>query len=225
MHLFFLLLATVAAKRRISYTQRYVSICALTSHYIHWGLFDWTEDITFRQRNLKHWAINHPRWLGYNNILSQKNYKYQKHSFVMTHHTAVRSILSRPMEGYGWLLHHRRRLDKSILAGVATLYCSVSCFSCGSSIFTSASSPNMYSCTLYSCMLQAYCLVHLTLICITYPVYPAYIYIHMYSCTLLQLYGGPRPFIPQLLGHTKVLSFSSTSTLVSVPYPLIPLRI
>jgi hypothetical protein len=38
---------------------------------------------------------------------------------------AVRSILSRPMEGYGCLLHHRRRLDKSILADVATLYCSV----------------------------------------------------------------------------------------------------
>jgi hypothetical protein len=54
-----------------------------------------------------------------------------------------------------------------------------------------------------------------------YPEDPAYIHIHMYSCTMLQLYGGTRPFASLYLRHTRILSSGSIGTPVSVPYPLI----
>ena len=109
-------------------------------------------------------------------------------------------------------------LDKSILAGVATLYCS---FFALAEVRQSSPQPALRICTavVYSCMRQCVLLFHLlTLICVMYPMYR---YIQMYSCIMLQLHCGTRPFVPIILG-VIVLLFSSTNTPVSALYPCYP---
>ena len=106
---------------------------------------------------------------------------------------AVRSILDGPKEGYGCLLHHRRRLDKSILADVATLYCSV--------VVSAAirhSSPQLNSPNMYSCILQLHVsgilLIHLDIDMYHVPAVQIHTDVQLYSCTLLRLYGGTATF-------------------------------
>jgi hypothetical protein len=87
----------------------------------------------------------------------------------------------------GVLLHHRRRLDKSILADVATLYCSVVV-----SAAVRLSSPQLNSSILYSCILQLQVsgtlLFHLDI----YMHHVSTIQIHtdvqLYSCTAVRPY-------------------------------------
>ena len=113
-----------------------------------------------------------------------------------------------------------KRFRALLLAVVATLCCS---FFTLTEVRHSSPQPALRICTavVYSCMRQCVLLFHLlTLICVMYPMYR---YIQMYSCIMLQLHCGTRPFVPIILG-VIVLSSSSTkfSTTVSAPYPRYP---
>ena len=108
----------------------------------------------------------------------------------------------------GVLLHHRWRLDKSILTDVDTLYCSVVV-----SAAVRLSSPQLNSSILYSCILQLHVtgtlLFHLDID--MYHVSTVHIHtdVQLYGRTLLQLLGGTAtfrtriPYPDTVLGHTK----------------------
>ena len=95
-----------------------------------------------------------------------------------------------------------KRFRALLLAVVATLCCS---FFTLTEVRHSSPQPALRICTavVYSCMRQCVLLFHLlTLICVMYPVYR---YIHMYSCIMLQLHCGTRPFVPIILGVIVLL--------------------
>ena len=93
----------------------------------------------------------------------------------------------------GVLLHHRRRLDKSILTDVDTLYCSVV-----ASAAVRLSSPQLNSPNMYSCILQLHVsgilLIHLDIDMYHVPAVQIHTDVQLYSCTLLQLHGGTATF-------------------------------
>ena len=93
----------------------------------------------------------------------------------------------------GVLLHHRWRLDKSILTDVDTLYCSVVV-----SAAVRLSSPQLNSSILYSCILQLHVsgtlLFHLDIDMYHVSTVQIHTDVQLYSCTLLQLLGGTATF-------------------------------
>ena len=113
----------------------------------------------------------------------------------------------------GVLLHHRRRLDKSILADVATLYCSIV-----ASAAVHQSSPQLSSPNMYNCILQLHAsgilLIHLDIDMYHVPGVHIHTDVPLYPVTAARRYGD-LSYPDTVLGHTKVLS---SSTLVSVPY-------
>ena len=110
----------------------------------------------------------------------------------------------------GVLLHHRWRLDKSILTDVDTLYCSVVV-----SAAVRLSSPQLNSSILYSCILQLHVsgtlLFHLDIDMYHVSTVQRYTDVQLYGRTLLQLLRGTAtfrtriPYPDTVLGHTKVV--------------------
>ena len=98
----------------------------------------------------------------------------------------------------GVLLHHRWRLDKSILTDVDTLYCSVVV-----SAAVRLSSPQLNSSILYSCILQLHVsgtlLFHLDIDMYHVSTVQRYTDVQLYSCTAVPCYSCSevrRPFVP-----------------------------
>ena len=111
----------------------------------------------------------------------------------------------------GVLLHHRWRLDRSILTDVDTLYCSFV-----ASAAVRLSSPQLNSPIMYSCILQLHVtgtlLFHLARDIDMYHVSTIQIHtdVQLYSCTAVPVRcGGTATFRTQIpypdtvLGHTK----------------------
>ena len=98
----------------------------------------------------------------------------------------------------GVLLHHRWRLDKSILTDVDTLYCSVVV-----SAAVRLSSPQLNSSILYSCILQLHVsgtlLFHLDIDMHHVSTIQIHTDVQLYSCTAVPCYSCSevrRPFVP-----------------------------
>jgi len=98
----------------------------------------------------------------------------------------------------GVLLHHRWRLDKSILTDVDTLYCSVVV-----SAAVRLSSPQLNSSILYSCIVQLQVsgtlLFHLDIDMHHVSTIQIHTDVQLYSCTAVPCYSCSevrRPFVP-----------------------------
>ena len=97
----------------------------------------------------------------------------------------------------GVLLHHRWRLDKSILTDVDTLYCSFV-----ASAAVRLSSPQLNSPIMYSCILQLHVtgtlLFHLDIDMYHVSTIQIHTDVQLYSCTAVRPYAAEvrRPFVP-----------------------------
>ena len=108
----------------------------------------------------------------------------------------------------GDLLHHRWRLDRSILTDVDTLYCSFVVLAA-----VRRSSPQLNSPIMYSCILQLHVtgtlLFHLDIDMYHVSTVHRYTDVQLYGRTLLQLLRGTAtfrtriPYPDTVLGHTK----------------------
>ena len=112
----------------------------------------------------------------------------------------------------GVLLHHRWRLDKSILTDVDTLYCSFVVLAA-----VRRSSPQLNSPIMYSCILQLHVtgtlLFHLARDIDMYHVSTIQIHsdVQLYSCTAVRPYPADTatfrrqiPYPDTVLGHTRL---------------------
>ena len=117
----------------------------------------------------------------------------------------------------GVLLHHRWRLDKSILTDVDTLYCSVVV-----SAAVRLSSPQLNSSILYSCILQLHVsgtlLFHLDIDMHHVSTIQIHTDVQLYSCTAVPCYSCSevrRPFVPGYrtrIPYSGILKVLSSST-------------